>query len=103
LLRIDDICEVGINDEGRLYVVPRAATFPHIYREAMEVSWDQDRLALFSPPPREWSYLRWFEQIVSAARQHGHQLTIASDTEWRNVPDDLRAEIIAWARSISLP
>jgi hypothetical protein len=103
LIVMKEICEVGIDNDGRLYVVPRGATFPFIYREAMGVTWNPERSALFSAPPREWTYLRWFEQIITAAREQGYQLTIASDTRWNNVPDHLRDEITAWTRSISRP
>ena len=36
----EPIAEVRIDREGRLCVTPRSAEFPLIYREAMEVAWD---------------------------------------------------------------
>ncbi|HTN93879.1 MAG TPA: hypothetical protein VMJ33_04795 [Gallionella sp.] len=37
----DAISEIGMDDEGRLYVAPETKTFPYIYREAMEVHWNE--------------------------------------------------------------
>jgi len=36
----DEIAEVGIDHDGRLYVRPTGHSFPYIYRAAKEVSWD---------------------------------------------------------------
>jgi hypothetical protein len=101
-MTIDEIVEVRIDEGGRLLVRPQVGTFPHIYRAAMEVRWDSDNRALFSPKPREWSYLRWFQQIVAAAAdEYGVRLIITPRTTWSDVPDALRAEIEA-ERAISL-
>lgn len=60
-MRHDEIKEVVIDDTGSLYVVQSTATFPNIYREAMQVGWNQKENRLFSPKPREWTYLQWFQ------------------------------------------
>ncbi|MBE9555818.1 MAG: hypothetical protein IMF08_03090 [Proteobacteria bacterium] len=52
-MRIDQIEAVGIDGNGSLWVKLAASTFPYIYREAMEVQWDADRLCLFSQRPRQ--------------------------------------------------
>jgi hypothetical protein len=52
----DTIEEIGIDEGGRLYLIPTQANFPFIYREAMEVHWNLDRRCLYGPNPREWSY-----------------------------------------------
>jgi hypothetical protein len=84
---IDEILEVKIGADGKLLVRPQVCTFPHVYRAAMEVGWDPDNRTLFSPKPREWSYLRWFQQIVSAvADEYGVRLAITSQTTWSDVP-----------------
>jgi len=54
----DVIREIGIDGEGRLYVLPSQQRFPHIYREAMEVSWHESSGTLSAPAPREWSHAR---------------------------------------------
>lgn len=92
----DTICEVGINDEGGLYVRPSSATFEFIYRAAMEVNWDQDNRCLFGPKPRAWTYVDWFKLIVAAAGdEYGIELRLTPQTTWSNVSDTIRAEIIS--------
>lgn len=90
----DTIAEVGIDDEGRLYVRPSAMSFEYIYRAAMEVNWDDAKRRLSSPKPREWSYVDWFKQIVSAALdEYGARLKLTAETVWSNVPAPLRDEL----------
>lgn len=92
----DEIVEVKIDGDGKLLVRPQTCAFPYIYRAAMEVGWNPDNRTLFSPKPREWSYLRWFQQIVSAvAGEYDVRLVITPQTAWSDVPDALRAEIEA--------
>jgi hypothetical protein len=94
-MAIDEIVEVQIDESGKLLVRPQNA-YPYIYRAAMEVGWDPDNCSLFSPKPREWSYLRWFQQIIAAVLdEHRVRLLVTPQTTWTNVPDGLRAEIEA--------
>jgi hypothetical protein len=75
----DEIIEVGIDQDGKLYVRPTSQRFPYIYRAAMEVGWDPVRGALFSPKPQEWSHLDWFRQILAAiADEYGVCLRICA-------------------------
>jgi hypothetical protein len=98
-VRRDTIDEVGIDGEERLHVRPSSVSFEHIYRAALEVNWDAERRRLYSPKPREWSYLRWFEQIVAAAAdEYRVQLKVRQDTIWSDVPDELRAAISSAGR-----
>jgi hypothetical protein len=90
----DEIAEVGIDHDGRLYVRPTGHSFPYIYRAAKEVSWDPVRGVLFSPKPREWSYRDWFSQILSAVSdEYGVRLKVGPGAIWSNVPDELRKQI----------
>ena len=95
----DDIAEIGIDDEQRLFVRPATATFPHIYREALDVHWDAARRHLHSPMPREWTHLQWFQHIIGAAAIHSHDLRITPATLWTNIPAGLRDEIDTWVAS----
>ena len=88
-MRADTIAAVGIDDGGSLWVKPATATFPYIYREAMEVHWDAERLRLYGPKPREWSYVRWFKQIRDAAREQGVQLEVGPTTSWTGIDPEL--------------
>jgi len=90
----DEIAEIVIDAAGQLHVVPASHAFPYIYREAMEVHWDPERHSLYSPPPREWSYSRWFQQILVAAREQGCELYPNAGTIWRNVAESTRAEFL---------
>ena len=94
-MRTDVIEAVGIEDDGSLWVKPAASKFPYIYREAMEVHWDAERLRLYSPKLREWSYVDWFRQIRDAAREQGVSLTLEETTSWSNVDGHLRQAITA--------
>lgn len=92
------IAEVEIDAEGRLWVRPTVAdpAYVHVYRAGMEVSWDEDRRGFYSPTPREWSHADWFRQIVAAVRgELGVALRIGPDTVWCDVPETVRAEIAA--------
>lgn len=90
----DQIRDVEIDADGRLRIRPAEQDLAHIWRAAMEVHWDPDTRTLYSPRPREWSYPRWFRQIVAAARdEYGVTLRLSPETQWLNVPLDIRAEI----------
>ena len=99
-MKQDLIAAIAIDEAGRLHVVPSRCTFPLIYREGMEVHWDADRHSLHSPPPRQWSYPRWFQQIRAAARAQGCELHVGTETRWRNVAPGLQVEILALARTV---
>jgi hypothetical protein len=90
----DQIVEVGIDQDGKLYVRPKGRTFPYIYRAGMQVGWDPVRGVLFAPRAGEWSYLDWFRQILAAtAGEYGVRLKIGAATTWCDVPDFLRSQI----------
>jgi hypothetical protein len=93
----EPISEVWIDDDGHLHVVPMTAAFPHIYREAMEVRWKPETRSLTSPVPGEWSYERWFQQIVGAAFEQGYQLFVTADTRWANIDPSQKAQMTAQA------
>ncbi|WP_370870782.1 hypothetical protein [Bradyrhizobium sp.] len=95
-MRSDEIEAVGIDGDGSLWVKPASCTFPFIYRAAMEVNWDDGRQCLYAPKPREWSYSKWFRQIIDAARsEYGTELRIVPTTSWSNVEVSLRREFSA--------
>ena len=94
-MRRDAIKEIGIDAEARLYLKPEQARFSIIYREGAEVHWDAKGAFLYSPKPREWSYLDWYEHMISVAKGDGggFNLEITSATIWINVPEELRQQI----------
>lgn len=89
-MQTNTIEAIGIDESGSLWVKPKVARFPLIYREAMEVQWDPDRLCLYGPTPREWSYSDWFYQILAAAREQGTTLVLDPATVWSGIDSDLR-------------
>lgn len=91
----DEIIEIGIDSEERLYLVPKSKQFPLIYREAKEVSWSPEGKCLYSPKPREWSYVRWYNQIVNAAKEQSCILSISKNVKWVDVPESLKLEILS--------
>jgi len=93
-MNADSIAEVRIDASGRLCILPKTNSFPFIYRAGMEVYWDNDGKYLYSPSPREWTYIRWFQQIIAAVEgEYGCVLAITPDTRWHNVEDTPKALI----------
>jgi len=86
------IADVFIDEHRRLCVRPEPPdVFPEIFRSAMEVHWCGTARCLYSPAPREWGYLRWYEQILSAVRgEYGVQLVSTARTTFTNVPSDVQ-------------
>ena len=91
----DRIVKVEIDDDGKLCVYPETQDFAFIYRAGTEVGWDPQRRCLLSPKPREWSHARWFTKIVAtSADEYGVELQLTLQTDWINVPNDVRLEIM---------
>src|SRR5688572_7804848 len=91
----DKILEIGIDEAGKLYLKPEKEKFTLIYRSATEVHWDATKMFLYSPKPREWSYLDWYKHIVSVIKTEAYcTLKITLETKWVNVPDELQQEIL---------
>ena len=90
----DKILYIKINEEGQIHIKPESLKFPMIYRTASEVHWNSDSKTLYSPKPRDWSYLDWYNHIIEVAQGDDYcQLEITPKTEWINIPNELRKEI----------
>ncbi|WP_162454754.1 hypothetical protein [Pseudoxanthomonas kalamensis] len=96
-MKSDPVATVEIDEKGRLHIKPATQDFPFAYREAMEVTWEPDRRSLSSPIPRQWSYGRWFQQILAVASAQGVRLVLGPHTLWINVSADIQLEIAAAA------
>lgn len=93
--RQDEIIEVGIDRDERLFIRPKNERFTLIYRTATEVHWDEKELFLYSPKPREWSYFDWFRHIIDVAdKECNCKLVLTQRTIWRNIENDLKKQII---------
>ena len=98
-MRDDDVARIEIDAAGRLLVAPASETFPYMWREAMEVHWDDARAALYAPPPRKWSRARWLRQVLDAARAQGVVLRVTGRTEWVGVAPNDRAAMTEEAQT----
>jgi hypothetical protein len=93
-MKIVEIEQICIEYSGSLSVTPKDAEFPYVYREAMDIQWDSDRKCLFSPIPREWTYLDWFKQIRAAAVSQGVTLVATENTRWSNIKAELMEKFL---------
>jgi hypothetical protein len=90
----DKITKVEIDDSGRLHLKPEKSKFILIYRTATEVHWDDKKMTLYSPRPRDWSYLDWYLHIIGVAKTEcSVALKLTDETEWININDELKKEI----------
>lgn len=93
--KTDVIVEIGIDHLDRLFIIPAHQQFNYIYRSAAEVGWDDKGNFLFSPKPREWSYLVWYKHIVTIVKtEYGCTLFINPQTLFSNISDELKDQII---------
>jgi hypothetical protein len=97
-MEFDSIAEIGIDELERLYVKPTKASFPLLYREAMEVQWDPIKRLLHSPKPREWDHFDWYCQIIKAVTQEQlWSLSTTPKTKWSNISNELKLKIENWS------
>jgi hypothetical protein len=93
--KTDNIVLIEIDNSGRLNIKPESVRFTLIYRTATEVHWNNVSKTLYSPQPKDWTYLDWFNHIIKVAREECFcSLIITDQTVWINIPNDLKAEII---------
>ena len=92
-MKIDNIIEIGIDNMERLYIKPEQTKFTLIYRTATEVHWDNKSLFLYSPKPKDWTYLQWYKHIINVAEDCNCKLIITEKTKWKNIPEELKSEI----------
>ena len=93
--RLDEIIEVGIDENERLFIKPKNESFTLIYRTSTEVHWDGKGFFLYSPKPREWSYYDWYRHITNVTEKECNcKLMLTPRTTWTNIPYDLKKQII---------
>ncbi len=89
--------EVGLDDQGHLFVRPSAASadeFAYIYRAAMGIRWNTRLRAFHAYEPARWVAADLYRQIVSAVHgEYGVRLQSTSGTVWTRIPVDLRESI----------
>ena len=94
-MKIDFSKEIKIDQTGRLCIFPEKDRFAMIYRLAKEVHWDNNGLFLFSPLPREWSYLDWYKHMLNVVNECNCNLLLTPNTAWTNISVELKEEILA--------
>ena len=95
----DNIWEIGVEDNQRLYIKPDKERFTLIYRIATEVHWDNNGLFLYSPKPREWTYFDWYKNIIGVIEtEFNCRLSLTDQTKWINIPVELKKLIIGQKR-----
>jgi hypothetical protein len=91
------ISKVRIDTAGRLRVVPASnpsQMFRFIYRAAMEVDWDEEERAFYTPVPRELSYADWCAKVITAVQSEmGVSLELEDTTVWENVSPAVKEAI----------
>ena len=92
-METDNIIEIGIDNLERLYIKPEKVKFTLIYRTATEVHWDNDYHFLYSPKPKDWSYLDWYKHIINVAEDCNCKLIITENTKWKNISGKLKSVI----------
>ncbi len=93
-MKADNILEIGIDEFERLYIKPENEKFTFIYRTATQVHWDNKEYFLYSPKPKDWSYLDWYKHIIKVVETECNcKLKLTIETNWINVSDKLKMEI----------
>jgi len=94
-MKIDNIIEIEVDSEGRLRIYPEKERFVLIWHTATEVHWANTGLFLYSPKPREWTYLDWYKHILNVVSDCNCKLILSDRTYFENVPDDLIQDILS--------
>jgi len=87
----DKIVEIGIDEQGKVFVKPETKIFEFIWRDASAIRWDETKKILYSPKAGELTHYDWYREILLATKgEYGCQLILTEKTQWTNIPDDLR-------------
>jgi hypothetical protein len=94
-MKTDNIKQVKIDNLGRLCIYPEKENFNGVWRTATEVHWDEKELCLYSPKPRDWSYIEWYKHIIIVAKDECYcDLLLTKDTLWTDIPGLLKEQIL---------
>lgn len=93
------INKIEISESSELWLIIRSPGNPdyqYIYREAAGIYWDNDIKGFKSTPRKSWTYLEWFNHIVSLVSSAlSVSLILDKNIEWNNVPEDVKNEILS--------
>ena len=87
--------KIYVDNNQILFVKPKSYSFDKVYRSALGVNWDENKRCLYQAhTSREWGILRWFKQILLAAKsEYGITLKVCSDTIYENIGSELKKSI----------
>lgn len=91
------ISEVKVLDSGKLLLALKSGgqdSYQFIYREAAGVYWVKDLKGFVSTEPKKWSYSEWFSYMLDIAKQIGIQLKLSKETNWVDIPEKERKQIL---------
>jgi hypothetical protein len=98
------IKEIQIDAAGYLRVypdLPPAEDFGFIWRTATGIRWNGSGRFLTSVDQDRSGHLPWFRRVLDAVRsEYGCELTTSSQTQWTNVPDDVRSAMEVGAGAV---
>ena len=89
-MRAETIAAVWIDDGGSLWVKPATATFPYIYREAMEVPWDAERLCLSAPSRASGRTCGGSSRLEMPRASKASSWRSGQTTSWAGIDPELR-------------
>ena len=92
-----EITKMAVLESGAIRVTPVLNwnnCFQFIYRTATGVTWNETSQSFMSPAPQDWSLFDWYKNIVSSVTSEmGVLLKVTANTDWHNVPQELRQKI----------
>lgn len=100
-MKKDEIISIEIDKLFRLNTKPKSVSFNMIYRTATEIHWNTQSKTLYSPKPIDQTYLEWFKHILKVTKDECYcELSITEQTEWINIPNELKKEITKGQQSV---
>lgn len=97
--KVMSIGEIGLDDQGHLFVRPLGASadeFTYIWRDASGIRWNTQLRALQAAEPARWKETELYKQIIASTyREYGVRLQTTPSTLWTCTPAELRTSIEA--------
>lgn len=61
----EEISQIGIDEQNRLFLKTKERSFSMIYRLAKGINWDNELKRLITSPIKEWSKYKWYLHILN--------------------------------------
>jgi len=90
----EEITQIGIDAENRLFVKPPKKIFSMVDRLAKGINWDNKEKVLYSSTIREWSNYKWYLYILNTIYQECNiELIPTKKTEYINLDRKAKNQI----------